>query len=71
MTHPTCPSEAPNSSRMLGTATLTIELFNTDTKTAAIKTANNNWVEPPDRSSSVPPLSGGFTSLLYLLGHGL
>ncbi len=41
MTHPTCPAEAPNSSWMLGTTTLTIELFKTEMKTAEIKTANN------------------------------
>src|SRR3712207_220986 len=48
MTHPTCPSEAPNSSPMLGTTTFTIELFKTETKTAEIKTAKSSRVEPPE-----------------------
>jgi len=64
MTHPTCPGEAPNSSWMLGTTTLTIELFKTEMKTAEIKTANNNRVDPPDPASPAPLLSGGFIGLL-------
>lgn len=67
MIHPTCPSEAPNSSWMLGTTTLTIELFKTETKTAEIKTANSSRVEPPDDASFVPLLSGGLTGCL---SHG-
>ncbi len=53
ITHPTCPSEAPNSSWMLGTETLTIELFRTEMKTAEIKTARSSLV-PPARASPVP-----------------
>src|SRR5918997_784006 len=67
MTHPTCPSEAPNSSWMLGTTTLTIELFKTETKTAEIKTANSSRVEPPDDAPFLPLLSG---ILIGRLSHG-
>jgi len=49
---------------MLGTTTLTIELFKTEMKTAEIKTANNNRVDPPDPASPVPLLSGEFIGLL-------
>jgi hypothetical protein len=49
MTHPTCASEAPKSYLMTGTATLTIELFKTETKTAEMSTARSRRVEtcPP------------------------
>src|SRR5918997_4448262 len=64
ITHPTCPSEAPNSSPMLGTTTLTIELFKTETKTAEIRTANSSRVEVSDDASFLPLLSGRFTGRL-------
>src|SRR5215211_3033922 len=71
MTQPTCPSEAPNSSRMLGTVTLTIEVFRTATKTAAMSTASSSRADLTDCTSSAPALSGGFIDLLCLLSHGL
>ncbi len=59
MTHPTCPSEAPNSSRMLGTLTLTIDVFSTATKTAETRTASSSRADFADLASSAPALSGG------------
>ena len=67
MTQPTCPSEAPNSSCMLGTTTFTIELFKTETKTAEIRTANSSRVEPPDDASFLPLFFGRLTRRL---SHG-
>jgi hypothetical protein len=45
MTQPTCASDAPKSSLMTGTATFTIELFKTETKTAEMSTARSRRVE--------------------------
>ena len=51
---------------MLGTLTLTIEVFNTATKTVEIRTARSSRVDLADCASSAPVLSIGLIRLLAL-----
>src|SRR5918997_3481133 len=66
MTHPTCPSEAPKSSWMLGTLTLTIEVFRTATKTVEIRTARSSRVDLAERATLVVVLPLELIGLLPL-----
>src|SRR5215216_2930122 len=59
ITHPTCASDAPKSSLITGTATLTIELFITAMTTAEMRTTRSKRVEtcwPPPAWPAVKPL---------------